>query len=390
MREDLQDRYVFLAASYPSREFAKTANSHEIASAVKRLLGAVFRANGRIVFGGHPAISPLVLQIAREHGKMHRVLIYQSELFRPLISEATLLLAEEGCGKIKFTKAEPGERPESGKCAKSLTVMRLSMINDTDPVAAILIGGDSGLQQELEFFEERYPGRPIIPVAAPGGAARVLLGRAVLPKGYESFAAQLTSRNYLNLMHQVVKIVVAAAESATDYKLSTTKFFTSALGPMYIGSSVTDGFQGRSINLMIGRKSGPFGAAFAACFTQQTEGHTALLAALAPNVPAKPSTVVFNRIAIKDKTEAAKMYGPVNRAVAKAVVDSVAEELISQRDVEDLVLVVGVFIQWDMNDEEIFEFSYQATKEAIGRALQEKPSIDEILAAKDKVKHPFA
>ena len=85
------------------------------------------------------------------------------------------------------------------------------------------------------------------------------------------------------------------------------------------------------------------------------------------------------------------MFGPAQAAVAKAVVDSVAEGVISAKDAEDLVAIVGVFIHWEATDnKKIYDYNYQATKESIQRALAGQPSMSEILAAKDKVKHPFA
>lgn len=208
----LQNRFVFLAASYPSREYASTADSHEIARAVKALLGAVFHEHGKIVFGGHPSISPVVLMMAREFGEKDGVWIYQSELFRPLVVQASLDLKEEGYGIIKFIKAEPGESPEPGKCTASLKKMRESMIAETDPIAAVLIGGDSGLGEELVLFRRRYPHRPVFPIGGPGGKARELLlsGRGFLPKEFPRFWDQLgSSRNYIALMNQAVELITS-------------------------------------------------------------------------------------------------------------------------------------------------------------------------------------
>ncbi|HZY30790.1 MAG TPA: formaldehyde-activating enzyme [Candidatus Methylomirabilis sp.] len=156
-------------------------------------------------------------------------------------------------------------------------------------------------------------------------------------------------------------------------------------------SLVGDGNEVAHIDLMIGPKNGPVGAAFAARLADQTSGHNGLLAVLAPNVPAKPSTVMFNKVTIKGATQAVQMFGPAQAAVAKAVVDSVSEGVIAKKDAEDLVVVVGVFIHWEATDnKKIYDFNYRATKESIQRALAEKPSMDEILAQKDKAKHPFA
>ena len=156
-------------------------------------------------------------------------------------------------------------------------------------------------------------------------------------------------------------------------------------------SLVGDGNEVAHIDLMIGPKNGPVGAAFANRLANQTAGHNALLALLAPNVPAKPWTVLFNKVTIKGANQAVQMFGPSQAAVAKAVVDSVSEGVIAKKDAEDLVAIVGVFIHWEATDnKKIYDFNYRATKEALQRALAERPSMDEILAQKDKAKHPFA
>ena len=156
-------------------------------------------------------------------------------------------------------------------------------------------------------------------------------------------------------------------------------------------SLVGEGNEVAHIDLMIGPKNGPVGAAFANRLAAQTSGHNGLLALLAPNVPAKPWTVLFNKVTIKGANQAVQMFGPSQAAVAKAVVDSVSEGVIPKKDVEDLVVVVGVFVHWEATDnKKIYDFNYRATKEAIKRALEEHPTMDEILAQKDKAKHPFA
>jgi 5,6,7,8-tetrahydromethanopterin hydro-lyase len=76
--------------------------------------------------------------------------------------------------------------------------------------------------------------------------------------------------------------------------------------------------------------------------------------------------------------------------VAKAVADSVAEEIIPKNKAEDLVIVCGVFIHWQAaDDKKIYDYNYAATKQAIASAMKGSPSADEMIAQKDKVKHPF-
>jgi 5,6,7,8-tetrahydromethanopterin hydro-lyase len=162
-------------------------------------------------------------------------------------------------------------------------------------------------------------------------------------------------------------------------------------GLMVGESLVGDGNEVAHIDLLIGSKDGPVGAAFAHRLAAQTSGHNGLLAVLAPNVPAKPDTVMFNKVTIKGANQAVQMFGPAQAAVAKAVVDSVADGTIPKADADNLCCVVGVFIHWEAADnKKIYDYNYRATKEAIGRAMKNEPSVDAVVRQKDSAKHPFA
>jgi 5,6,7,8-tetrahydromethanopterin hydro-lyase len=161
---------------------------------------------------------------------------------------------------------------------------------------------------------------------------------------------------------------------------------------MFIGESlVGDGNEVAHIDLLIGSKTGPVGVAFANALSNQSHGHTNLLAVIAPNLVCKPATVLITKVTIKGLGQAVQMFGPAQSAVGRAVADSVAEGVIPKSQAEDLVIVCGVFIHPAAKDDnKLYQYNYQATKEAISRAMKGEPKIDDILANKDKVKHPFS
>lgn len=160
----------------------------------------------------------------------------------------------------------------------------------------------------------------------------------------------------------------------------------------YVGEAlVGEGNEVAHIDLIIGDKSGPAGIAFANALARQSQGHTNLLAVLTPNLVCKPATVMVTKVTIKGEKQAVQMFGPAQYAVAKAVTDCVAEGIIPKHLADQYVIVCGVFIHWEAEDnQKIFQYNYEATKLAIKRALSGEPTIDEILAQKDTVKHPFA
>jgi len=161
---------------------------------------------------------------------------------------------------------------------------------------------------------------------------------------------------------------------------------------MYIGESlVGEGNEVAHIDLMIGDKSGPVGVSFANALANQTSGHSNLLAVLEPNLAVKPATVMITKVTIKGAKQAVQMFGPAQYAVAKAVADSVEAGVIPKDQCEDLVIVCGVFIHWEADDDKkIFEYNYEATKEAIARAMKNEPSADEMVAKKESASHPFS
>jgi 5,6,7,8-tetrahydromethanopterin hydro-lyase len=112
---------------------------------------------------------------------------------------------------------------------------------------------------------------------------------------------------------------------------------------------------------------------------------------VSPNLPAKPDTLMFNKVTIKGAKQAVQMFGPAQAAVARAVVDSVESGVIPKDKANDYCVMVGVFIHWEAaDDQKIYDYNYQATKEAIQRAIANKPTAAEVVAAAKTAKHPFA
>ena len=160
---------------------------------------------------------------------------------------------------------------------------------------------------------------------------------------------------------------------------------------MYIGEALAgDGNEIAHIDLLIGSKDGPVGVAFANALARQSDGHTNLLAVLTPNLAVKPSTVMVTKVTIKGMNQAVQMFGPAQAAVAKAVADAVAEGVIPKDQCEDLVIVCGVFIHPQAEDnKKIYDYNYEATKQSIVNAMAGTPTADEMVAGKDSADHPF-
>jgi 5,6,7,8-tetrahydromethanopterin hydro-lyase len=154
---------------------------------------------------------------------------------------------------------------------------------------------------------------------------------------------------------------------------------------------VGEGNELAHIDLIMGPRGSAAEIAFCTTLTNQKRGDNALLALVAPNLMAKPNTVLFNKVEIKNEKQVNQMFGPAERGVAKAVVDSVKEGVIPLEEAGDVFICVGVFIHWDAQDNnKIQDWNYEATKLAIKRAVAGEPTPAEVIAQEDVQHHPLA
>ena len=154
---------------------------------------------------------------------------------------------------------------------------------------------------------------------------------------------------------------------------------------------VGDGNEVAHIDLIIGPRGSAAETAFCQTLTNQKEGVNGLLAVLAPNLMVKPSTVMFNKVTIKNAKQAVQMFGPAQRAVALAVAECVEDGTIPADEADDLFISVGVFIHWQAEDDrKIQDYNHEATKLALKRAVAGSPTAQEMLDGMAAAVHPFA
>jgi 5,6,7,8-tetrahydromethanopterin hydro-lyase len=163
------------------------------------------------------------------------------------------------------------------------------------------------------------------------------------------------------------------------------------INKVLVGESlVGEGNEVAHIDLIMGPRGSAAEAAFCNGLVNNKDGFTSLLAVIAPNLPCKPNTMMFNKVTIKGAKQAVQMFGPAQYAVAKAVQDSVADGVIPAAEADDLFICVGVFIHWEANDDaKIQEYNYKAVKESIERAVKGLPTAKEVTEKRNSAKHPF-
>jgi hypothetical protein len=173
---------IFLAASVPEHKLdLYIPDPIAIREAIRALVAEIVR-DRLLVFGGHPAISPLVEHAARTLNAIDNVRIYQSEFFRNVIPPVAKKFPN-----LIWTPEVPGDE------VASLTRMREEIIGSQPFAAAVFIGGMEGLDEEWDLFTRIHPNAPAFPVASTEGAAR-LIWQNWTPPNLPSIPADVKTR----------------------------------------------------------------------------------------------------------------------------------------------------------------------------------------------------
>lgn len=185
---------IFLSASVPLIErgtYHETANPFLIQCAVRELVISVIREH-QIVWGGHPAITPMIWTICEDLGISYAdsVILYQSRFFKEWFPEENSRFRN-----VIYTDAVCEDRE------KSLALMRNEMIARSDFVAAVFIGGMEGIEEEHRIFKKFHPSAKILPVPSPGGAALEIAKRENYFQG-----SDLENVDFANLFHSHLSI----------------------------------------------------------------------------------------------------------------------------------------------------------------------------------------
>jgi hypothetical protein len=161
---------IFLSASVPElgREGFETASPFLIREAVSALVEVVL---GRriLIWGGHPAITPMIWAAASDLGLDYGgvVRLYQSLYFEDRFPE----------DNARFHNVVYTPKIENDRTA-SLRLMREQMLHSSSFDAAIFIGGMEGIRDEFEMVRTLTPGPQVIAIPSPGGVARDVFRRS--------------------------------------------------------------------------------------------------------------------------------------------------------------------------------------------------------------------
>jgi hypothetical protein len=144
--------------------------------------------------------------------------------------------------------------------------------------------------------------------------------------------------------------------------------------------------------IVIGAIDGPVGHAFANLMGQ-TAGHTRMFAIRACNQMVKPATLMVPKVTLRDSKNVELFGGVVQAGTADAIVDCLIEGILPRDQAHELCIISLVWIDPlcakdpNLDLQDMYRTNYEATKLAVTRAMNNEPSVEELIANRQKMKH---
>lgn len=212
---------VFLSASIPLPErhpkYYETADVIAIRDAIIAL-STLLIPNFRIIWGGHPSITPLInyvieqklksnldridkweklneeekfqLEMKLKNNIQEHVVLYQSLFFQDKFIDDINKFEN-----VIFTE-------NTGDIHSSIQHMRNRMFDEFNYSAAVFIGGMDGIEVEFNMFRERHPNALVLPIASTGAASRIVYD-TILPDQF-SDERLLTDYGYMSMFQKLL------------------------------------------------------------------------------------------------------------------------------------------------------------------------------------------
>lgn len=158
------------------------------------------------------------------------------------------------------------------------------------------------------------------------------------------------------------------------------------IGEAYAG----EGADAAHLNTVLGRKGSPVEAAWVTALATPTLGHARFVVVLRPGLPVKPFTLFVPKADVRGSTHERMTWGPAQAGVAAGVAAAVHDGIIEAAEVDDLLLIAAVWVDWDAADaDRVFANNRTATREALGAGAAGTLVVADVLAVRDRPANPF-
>lgn len=143
------------------------------------------------------------------------------------------------------------------------------------------------------------------------------------------------------------------------------------------------------IDLQVGWKTGPVGKTVDEALASPRSGHEPTTVKFGGK-EVKPRAMLVPTVTVRTKEQAELVYVHAMSGLAKAIVDSVDDGLLPKNALDELVMIANVFVHpTASNPKRVNINNYKAMRYAIRKALEGRPTLEELMERKESARHPF-
>jgi 5,6,7,8-tetrahydromethanopterin hydro-lyase len=169
--------------------------------------------------------------------------------------------------------------------------------------------------------------------------------------------------------------------SSFEFRVSSAEDFTLRVGEGFSGPPF---FEIAHIDLLLGVKEGPVGRAIARALDEPRPSHELRI------ISERPRTLLVPTVTVRTKKQAGHVYDDAASGINLAIEASVEDGSLPQGALDDLAMIANVFVHPAAANRKRIEFNnYKAMRAAIRKAIEGRPTLEELLNEKEAARHPF-
>lgn len=143
-------------------------------------------------------------------------------------------------------------------------------------------------------------------------------------------------------------------------------------------------FELAHVDLALGERGGPVDKAIDTALSTAHPGHEVRL------IQDLPRTLLVPTVTIRSEKQSEHIYHYAARGVQRAIEASIKDGFLPQEALDGLVMIANVFVHPSAANRQRIEMNnYKAMRAAIRKAIEARPTTEELLAERQAARHPF-
>jgi 4-hydroxy-tetrahydrodipicolinate synthase len=181
---------------------------------------------------------------------------------------------------------------------------------------------------------------------------------------------------------------VKSAVPATPQTPEAVTDFTMLVGEGYSGPP---DFEIAHVDLLVGLKGGPVGTALEEALSRpEPEDPSGKDLTELKIIFERPRTLLVPTVTVRTKKQARHIYDNAVEGIVMAIQSSLDDGFLPEESLDDLVMIVNAFVHPSAaNRRRITINNYKAMRAALRKAIEGRPTVEEMLHEKEAARHPL-